>query len=770
MHSSTILTDLAWIMLAAAISAILFSRLKLPPLLGYLAAGLFLGPNLGLWPSIVSLDNVQELSELGVVFLMFYIGLEFNIDRVKQVFAPAFTALALQTLLMLFVGLQASQLLGLSTLDGWFLGGILSISSSMVSVKLIRERGVFNRRHGQQAVGILVFEDILAILLLVVLEGMASEGSLDYSALTTTAFSIGIFIVAIFLLGRLGASRLVRFLDSKGTGEMITMVTLGLIFGVSLLAEQFHFSWALGGFMAGAILSSTRVAHRIEGLTEPLRDLFSALFFVAVGMLLNPASLFENIVPILLISALVVIGKFASCSLGLFLAGQYPSVAGRAALIKAQTGEFGFVITAIGAKYGATSPDLQSIASGVAFVTILLTPALIQNERRILGTIEKLSPHALKEFASLYAKWQDTVEVSFSRSFFTLIKKPVLRIALYFLIINAILIGSTILSSEVAKPEFLPIADEHFRQALFLTALLVSLPFFVDTVRSFNVLVYVLSDAALSKSVFQTFSRGAYRAVFNALILSVLLFFYGMVFLIVAGHFFPTGATLVVFATASLVLGWLFWKNLIHMHNNWELAFIESMENESQSRIESRIEKNLVQLEKKDPWPVRVESVSIHRNSRWAGREVKHIDLRKATGATIAGIERSGFDLTDIFPHSRIFPNDKVFLLGEPAQIKAAQSYLNEVDLNPSTQQAPFTFSKVIIPPNSPLEGISIFETHFRSEHGVTIVGIQRKGQRIVSPRPDEILHEGDLLLLMGCEDKLHKISELMKTELEPVQ
>ena len=150
-HSTTILSDLAWIMLAAAIAAIVCTRIKLPPLLGYLASGFFLGPNLGLWPPLVTLSNVQDLSELGVVFLMFYIGLEFNIEKVKQVFAPAFTALVLQTLCMLFIGLSVSQWLGLTPLDGWFLGGLLSISSSMVSVKLMRDNGSFNRQHGQQA-------------------------------------------------------------------------------------------------------------------------------------------------------------------------------------------------------------------------------------------------------------------------------------------------------------------------------------------------------------------------------------------------------------------------------------------------------------------------------------------------------------------------------------------------------------------------------------------------------------------------------------------
>lgn len=767
-HSSPILADLAWIMLGAAVASLICARIKLPPLLGYLFAGFFLGPNLGLWPPLVTLSNVQDLSELGVVFLMFYIGLEFNIEKVKQVFAPAFTALVLQTLFMLFIGVQAANWLGLSTMDGWFLGGLLSISSSMVSVKLMRENGSFNRRHGQQAVGILVFEDILAILLLVLLNGMAAEGTFDYNALSQTAFFIGLFIVAVFLVGTLGAKRLVRVLETRGTAEMITMATLGLIFGVSLIAEQFQFSWALGGFLAGAILPTAGLGHRIEELTEPLRDLFCALFFVAVGMLIEPSSLWQNAPAILILSGVVIVGKFVACWLGLFLGGQHANVAGKAALIKSQIGEFSFVITAIGAKYGATSPELQSIASGVAFVTILLTPVLIGSTDPILKTIERRSPKALKEFTQLYAQWQDNLELSFNRSFLKLARGPILRIGLYFLIINAIIIGAAIVSTLVAKPDFIPVSQEHFGQGLFLASLLLSLPFFVDTVRNFNVLVLLLSDAALSKKLFHQFSKGAFRNVFNGLILLVLLFVYGSVFLIVAAPFFPTGTVFLAFVAVALILGFIFWKRLVHMHNNWEMAFVESMQNESRSQIEKRIETNLTKLQQHDPWHVRVEAVDIQADSQWAGKEVKDIDLRRQTGTTIAGLERGGFDLTDIQPYSRIFPHDKLFLLGEPEQIAAARIYLNQTKSDADTTQSPFRFSKEIIPPMSTWEGLSIMDTHLRSDHGVTIVGIQRHGQRIVSPSPDEILHEGDLLLLMGCEDRLAKVSELFVTEEQP--
>ncbi|MCH6259228.1 cation:proton antiporter [Puniceicoccaceae bacterium K14] len=756
MHETNILNDLAWIMFAAAIAALTFHKLKLPPLLGYIAAGFAIGPQ-GLSPDLIELSNVLELSELGVVFLMFYIGLEFDLSKLKKVLMPAFLALSLQTLLMLFVGMEASRWLGLSPLNGWFLGGILSISSSMVSVKLMREKKLFHRPHGQTAVGILIFEDFLAILFLVLLSGVAQRGTMDYTAVGRSILFIGIFVVAIFLLGKLSAPRVMKALESRGTTETVTLTTLGLIFGVSLVAEAFHLSWALGGFLAGAILSRTILAHQIEKITEPLRDLFSALFFVSVGMLIDPLGIWQNAPAILLISAIVIVGKFASCWFGLFLSGQKPMSAGRASLVKSQTGEFGFVITAIGAKYAVTDPALQSIASGVAFVTILATPTLISNQDKILNFIERFSPRAAKEFCTLFEKWELTLRLALNKNtFLQLARKPILRIAIHFLLVNAIIIAAAIISEHVSSPSFLPISQLHFQQGIFMLSILCSLPFLVDTMRNMNVLVLLFSDAALSRSVFQQFSRGAYRSVFNGLILILMLFIYGSVFLIIAAPYFPTGSVFTVFLILALIFGFIFWKKLILMHNGWEKALIDSMNHENEEQISKQIESNLKNLRTNRPWNVEVKPIILETSSQWSGQKIRDLDLRNQTGALIAGMERGGFELETIAAETRLYPNDKIFLLGEINQINQAANLLNKQSATTKEKETNnFAFAKIPIPPFCQWIGVPIMGTDIRDDFNVTIVGIQRDNRRIVGPSPSEILLEGDLLLLMGAQEKL---------------
>lgn len=391
-----IIQDLGWLMVSAALAAVVFQRLRQPVILGYILAGVLLGPG-SFFPSpLHELENINELAELGVLFLMFYIGLEFNPDRLRAVFAPALLALILQTSLMMFLAMQAGQWLGWGPVQSLFFGGILSISSSMVTIKLIRDKGQLNRPFAELTVGILILEDILAIIVLVVLTGVAVNGTFEWDAVGKVTFLVGIFVVAAFVLGKLLAPRVIGMLHRFGTDETIILFTIGLILGVSLLAARMEFSMALGGFVAGAILSKSSLAHEIENLTEPLRNFFSALFFVSVGTFVDLRGLMDFWLPIVLLTLLMMSGKFFACWLGMVLAGQKPEVSTRASLAKVQIGEFSFVIASLGLSYGVIEPGLKAIAYGVAILSISLTPAANLLQARINAWTEHWVPGGLQ--------------------------------------------------------------------------------------------------------------------------------------------------------------------------------------------------------------------------------------------------------------------------------------------------------------------------------------------------------------------------------------
>jgi CPA2 family monovalent cation:H+ antiporter-2 len=308
------------------------------------------------------------------------------------------------------------------------------------------------------------------------------------------------------------------------------------------------------------------------------------------------------------------------------------------------------------------------------------------------------------------------------------------------------------------------LSQDLFQQSVFLLSVLFSLPFLVDTMRNLNVLVWLFSDTALSRPAFQQFSKGIYRSAFNGLILLILLMFYGSVFLLVAANYFPTGYAFVAFLMITGVVGWIFWKKLVHLHHNWETAVVKSMAIEAQDRISQKISTNLQALESREPWDVSVEPVTLSPDSKWVGMEVRQIDLRANTGALIAGTERNGFELVSIDPVTHLYPNDQILLLGESDQLKQANDYLNQRSEDGSSKTEPFVFTREIIPPLCGWIGMRIQDTEIRTRFQVTIVGIQKGENRIIGPSPDQILDEGDLILLMGSSDKLknfkHELSQ----------
>jgi K+/H+ antiporter YhaU regulatory subunit KhtT len=286
----------------------------------------------------------------------------------------------------------------------------------------------------------------------------------------------------------------------------------------------------------------------------------------------------------------------------------------------------------------------------------------------------------------------------------------------------------------------------------------------VDTVRHLNVLMLILSDAALSRRVFQQFSKPAYRSVFNGLILLLLFFIYGSVFFTVAAPYFPTFASIGAFLGLAIILGLIFWQRLVRMHNSWELAFMSSMQQEAQRRITQHISTGLDNLQAAHSWKVEVEPFVIASDSRWVGKRIETIDLRNNCGAMIAGIERGGFDLTNIGPKEILFPKDHVFLLGEPEQIETAKSILDSKAASDLTKSPfHFEFDRVVIPPFSKLIGIAIKDSDLRKHYHVTIVAIQRENERIVGPHPEEVLLEDDMLLLMGSKEDLNFFIETLR-------
>ncbi|MDR2664312.1 MAG: cation:proton antiporter, partial [Puniceicoccales bacterium] len=394
--------EFSWLLVVAAGSAIAARLLHFPLLLSYIIGGIALNFGVNGTSLIHAQNTIRQISELGVIFLMFYMGLEFDLRKLRQLFGPVIIALIFQTLFMLFLGSATAPILGWGGLNGLFLGGLLAISSTMIAVPVLEGQHALQKNFARLAMGLLIFEDILAVLLLVVLSGIAITGYFDWDAVGRTTFFVGAFVLTIFFLGRLAMPFFVRIMKKFQSEEFFTIVIIGVLLAIGLLAETAHFSTALGAFLAGAIFSSTEIAEAIEENMRPIRTLFTAIFFLSTGLSVNLGQLASSIGPVLLLTFLVFFIKVLACFLGFFLSGQSGEDSFRAPMATAQIGEFSFVIASLGTSLGVTNNGLLSLAIGVSLGTAFCTAILSPRAGAIFQFLLRIWPKSLLKFGRIY--------------------------------------------------------------------------------------------------------------------------------------------------------------------------------------------------------------------------------------------------------------------------------------------------------------------------------------------------------------------------------
>src|SRR6266536_2563720 len=405
MHEIAFLQDLAAVMIVAGLVTVVCHRLKQPVVLGYILAGVIIGPHTPPIPLIKNEETINTLAELGVVFLMFSLGLEFNLRKLIKVGFAAFIAAALEILLMIWVGYQIGRASGWKTMDCIFLGAMLSISSTTIVLKALGELGRTKEKFAELIFGILIVEDILAIVMIALLSGMARTGNLELGDVLVTTARLVIFLTMVLVVGLLTVPRLLRYVARFKSNEMLLITVLGLCFGVSLLAVKLGYSVALGAFVIGAVIAEAREIGRIEILTEPLRDMFSAVFFVAIGLLIEPKLMAQYWLPVVVITMAVVLGKVVTCAFGAFVAGNDTRTALRVGMGLAQIGEFSFIIASLGQTLGVTSGFLYPIAVTVSALTTLLNPYLVKNADALVNWFDRVAPPRFVNSLALYTRW-----------------------------------------------------------------------------------------------------------------------------------------------------------------------------------------------------------------------------------------------------------------------------------------------------------------------------------------------------------------------------
>ncbi|MCC6998522.1 MAG: cation:proton antiporter, partial [Deltaproteobacteria bacterium] len=397
------LTNLAMVLCVAAVTTVLFQWLRQPVVLGYLLAGVLIGPHVPI-PLVVNGDMVPARSELGVILLMFSLGLEFSLSKLMRVVRRAGLVALIETSIMVWLGYLAGRLLGFGALPSLFVGSMIAISSTTIVAKAFEEQKTPTKLR-EVVFAILIAEDLIAVLLVAILTAVSTGGGLSPAALAETIGRLAAFLIGVVVVGLLTVPRVVRAIVKLGRPETTLVASIGICFALSLLAIELGYSVALGAFLGGSLVAESGHSHDIEKVVHPVRDMFGAIFFVASGMLIDPAILVDHAGAIALLTGLVVAGKILGVSTGAFLAGYGTRKSIQAGMSLAQIGEFSFIIAGVGVTLGAASPSLYAIAVAVSALTTLLTPWLMKASDPVARFVDRKLPHRLQTFASMYERW-----------------------------------------------------------------------------------------------------------------------------------------------------------------------------------------------------------------------------------------------------------------------------------------------------------------------------------------------------------------------------
>lgn len=671
MHVS-FLQDLAVVMIVAGLVTVIFHRLKQPVVLGYILAGIIIGPHTPPFPLIHDPHTIETLAELGIIFLMFSLGLEFNLRKLKQVGVTALLAAVLEILVMLGVGYQLGRWFGWSHMDGLFLGAMLSISSTTIIIKALGELGLTKERFAGLIFGILIIEDILAIVMIALLSGIAMTGSLSVGDVGLTLGKLGIFLVTALVVGLIAVPRLLGFVARFKSNEMLLVTVLGLCFGFSLLAVKLGYSVALGAFVIGAVISEAREIGKIEHLIEPVRDMFSAVFFVAIGLLIEPKLLVEYALPIAAISVAVIVGKVLACSFGTFAAGHDTKTSLRVGMGLAQIGEFSFIIAALGLSLKVTSDFLYPIAVAVSAITTLCTPYLIKSTDGLVRWFDRSAPPALVGYLGIYTHWVGQLgserKVSFAGQ---MVRKWTVQMTLNLALIAAVFLTAAFLGQR--DPHWLPETvrqPQIYRALLWLGAVVVALPMFIAVFRKLQALGLLVAEMSVTRAKAGERTEAIRNVVAQAVPAAGLV---GLVVfgLVLSSTLLPPLNVLLVLLVVVALLTWLLWRTAIRVHSKAQVALQETLSQPPVSREPVPPPHTSALLREAD-----LETVTIRDSSPAARKLIRELALRTQSGASIVGIERAGRPIINPGPDEELLPDDQVLLLGTAAQLQSAKSLL----------------------------------------------------------------------------------------------
>ena len=679
MDPHSFLQNLAVVLCVAAVATVVFQRLKQPVVFGYLLAGMIIGPHIPV-PFVADPRTVRALSELGVILLMFSLGLEFSFRKLVAVSQKAGAVALFECSVMISIGYLVAQLLGFTTMESVFTGAIIGISSTTIIVKAFQEQRV-KGRVTELVFGILIIEDLIAIFLLAILTTLSHSGTVSPYELGVVAVRLVMFLAGLIGFGLLTVPRAMRAVVKLGQPETTLIASIGICFAAALLALTFGYSVALGAFIAGSLVSESGHETEIERLVRPVRDVFAAIFFVSVGMIIDPAALAEHWGAVLALTVAVLLGKVFAVTIGAFLAGHGRRTAMKAGMSLAQIGEFSFIIASVGVASGAIGAYLYPVAITVSAITVLTTPLLIKLSNRAAASIDHWLPEPIQTVAALYGSWIERVRSAPRAPTERSATNRILRIILLdALLLIAVVIGVNIeidrLTAIAADALLLP--PDRVRFLIVLISGLIAAPLIYGLITSARAL-----GLHLGRRAFADAQKGkvdpadAPRRALVILVQIAVVIAVGIPVVAITQPFLPAHQGAAVFVLLTSILLIALWRNAANLQGHARagaqiiasaLAGQMASVDETAEMPASLVDVNAIIPGLGEPVAIRVapESVAV-------GRSLTEINLRGATGATVIAIQRGEEQIPTPRGRDRIQAGDLLAVAGSRDSLAIAR-------------------------------------------------------------------------------------------------
>lgn len=741
-----LISDLALILICAGVMTLIFKKLKQPLVLGYIVAGFLCSPHFAFTPSVVDEANIDLWSEIGVIFLLFALGLEFSIKKLLKVGSSAIISACTIILFMIIIGVSVGWMFGWKQMDCIYLGGMIAMSSTTIVYKAFDDMGLRQQHFAGVVLGILIIEDILAIVLMVMLSTMAVSTHFEGSELILSIVRLVFFLILWLVVGLYLIPILLKRVRKLMSDETLLIVSLAFCFGMVYLAAAVGFSPAFGAFIMGSILSETVESEHIEHLVAPVKDLFGAIFFVSVGMMVDPHMIVEYRYPILAIVGAVLLGQTVFGTLGVLLSGQPLKTAMQCGFSLTQIGEFAFIIAAMGVSLKVTSDFLYPIVVAVSVITTFLTPYMIRLAVPAYNVIDRHLPSRWKLLLERYSAGSSTVNHK------TNWQKLLLAVARVVLIYSVLSIAVLIISLHFMRPYLLDVLGMTWGKIVTAVITILAIAPFL------RALIMKKNHSVEFRTLWND-NRFNHAPLISLVIFRVLIGVGFVVFII--ERLFQGSVALIVGISILVVCGMIFSRFLKKQSIVLERTFELNLRSKEmrQEYLGGKRPSYAGKLLDRD---IHLSDFTVSPDSEWVGHTLKELDLGKKYGVHVTSIIRGTHRVNIPDGASRIFPNDTLQIIGTDEQLSAFSAMAEKAVLPPDgedLEKREMKLSQFIVDKKSPFVGRNIIESGFRSNYHCLVVGIESAGEDALrAPDVHAPLRENDVVWVVGEAANLKKL------------